>query len=80
MLCYAYDYDEYQEKRGLYFDVRKALQSNITDEEALIEELRKVIEQPDVYKQRTVRFRSDFVTEFGDASHKSLDIIYEAIK
>ena len=79
MLCFAYDYNEYKENRGLYFDVREALQSNITNEESLTEEVMGAISQPDLYRQRAERFRSKFVTEYGDASRKCLDIIFNAI-
>lgn len=78
MLCYAYDYQEYQDKRGLYFDVRDALKSNINNEEALVEELSKALSNPESFIPLTVSFRSKYVTEYGNASKASADIIYEA--
>ncbi len=80
MLCYAYDYQEYQDKRGLYFDIREALQSYIVDEDSLIEEVKNASLKPEEYKRRTVSFRSGFVTEYGDASRKCVDIIFNAIQ
>ena len=80
MLCYAYDYYEYLEKRGLYFDVREALCSYIVDEESLIAEIKKASNNAVVYNQYAVGFRDTFVTEFGNASNKGVDILYEAIK
>lgn len=80
MLCFAYDYQEYHEKRGLYFDVREALHSYIDDEESLISEIKKTSTETDIYIQRTNEFRNSFVTEYGNASHKCLDIVYDVIK
>ena len=79
MLCYAYDYQEYQDKRGLYFDVRDALRSNIDDDDALIEEICKALSNPESFIPVTVSFRSKYVTEYGNASKASADIIYEAV-
>ena len=79
MLCYAYDYQEYQDKRGLYFDVREALQSNLYDEETLIGEINRALANPESYKSRTDIFRSRFVTEYGNASSICADIIFETI-
>ena len=79
MLCYAYDYQEYQDKRGLYFDIREALQSYIVDEDSLIEEVKNASLKPEEYKRRAVLFRSGFVAEYGEASKKCVDIIYDAI-
>lgn len=76
MLCYAYDYDEYSEKRGMYFDIRKWIPS-ASDEESLLQ----LIENTDVTEisESTRKFQEMYVTEFGHASEKSLDIIYNSI-
>ena len=79
MLCYAYDYQEYQDKRGLYFDVREALASDIKDDDALIEEIGRALSDPESFVPVTVGFRSKYVTEYGNASKASADIIYESI-
>ena len=80
MLCYAYDYQEYQEKRGLYFDVRVSLDSFISNEDELINEVKRASLEPEEYVKRTVTFRTKYVTEYGDASRKCADIIYKAIQ
>lgn len=74
MFCYAYDYDEYTKNRGLYFDIRKELPS-ANDEESLL----KLIEQIDLKKASECAqiFQIRYVTEFGDATMKALDIIYK---
>lgn len=76
MLCYCYDYEKYAIKRGMYFDIREWLPS--ASEEI---ELLKLIKTTDVNEksEATKRFQKKYVTEFGSASQKSLDIIYEKI-
>jgi len=76
MLCYCYDYDKYSKKRGMYFDIREWIPS-ASDEEALLQ----LIENTDVTKvcESTKKFQEMYVTEFGHASEKSLNIIYNSI-
>jgi CDP-glycerol glycerophosphotransferase len=77
MLCFAYDYDKYAKERGMYFDIREWL-PNADNEDDLI----KLIRDTDTTKEcvATKKFQENFVTEYGSASKKSLDIIYDAIK
>lgn len=77
MLCYAYDYERYAKERGMYFDIRSYL-SNADNEEELL----KLIQTTDVTaeSEATRRFQEKYVTEYGNAAKKSLDIIYDAIK
>ncbi len=78
MLCYACDYDEYQQKRGLYFDIRSELAvNNNLSENDLINEIKCL--DYDFRKQVAINFRTKFVTEYGDATDKSLDIIHDLI-
>ena len=76
MLCYCYDYEKYAIKRGMYFDVREWLPS--ASEEL---ELLNLVKDSDVTVKSvaTKRFQERFVTEFGSASQKSVDIIYDGI-
>lgn len=79
MFCYAYDYDEYEAKRGMYFDIRKELRSPLAITETdLIEEIKDI--DFDYRNSITRRFKNKYVTEFGNASVKSLDIIYNLIE
>ena len=74
MLCYAYDYDIYAQKRGMYFDIREWLPSASSEEELL-----ELIKKTDVTKDSvaTIAFQKEFVTEYGNATRQALDIIYE---
>jgi len=74
MLCYCYDYEKYAEKRGVYFDIRRWLPSANGEEELL-----NVIYNIDttVKSEASIKFLRNYVTEFGQATEKSLDIIYE---
>lgn len=78
MLCYTYDFDEYHEKRGLYFDICKELSVNkdITESE-LIDEIKNL----DYRFRKTIarEFKAKYVTAYGTASKKSVDIIHELI-
>ncbi|MBQ6185624.1 MAG: CDP-glycerol glycerophosphotransferase family protein [Bacteroidales bacterium] len=79
MICYAYDYQEYQDKRGMYFDIREELHSYVEDEDTMIEEIKKALASPDAYVSNVDMFRSKYVTEYGYATEKTLDIIYDSI-
>lgn len=77
MLCFCYDYDRYAKNRGMYFDIREWL-PNADNEDELI----KLIQNTDTTKENaaTKRFQEHFVTEYGSAAKKSLDIIYDKIR
>lgn len=77
MLCFCYDYDQYAKERGMYFDIRDYL-PNADNEDDLI----KLIQNTDTTKENaaTKRFQEHFVTEYGSAAKKSLDIIYDKIR
>lgn len=78
MLCFAYDYQEYSEKRGLYFDIRKELRSESLDnEDSLINEILNL--DNSFRKNITKRFREKYVKEYGTATAKSVDLIYKNI-
>ena len=74
MLCYCYDYEKYAEKRGMYFDIREWLPSASSEEDLL-----NYISNTDttIKNDSTIRFQRKYVSEFGHATEKSLDIIYE---
>lgn len=79
MLCFAYDYDEYVAKRGLYFDIRKALDCMGMDtEDSIIEELISI----DVEKRKaiSIAFRDKYVSSFGNATKQSIDLIFKGIR
>lgn len=78
MLCYAYDYEEYQSKRGLYFDIRKELEMEINiSEDYILNEIKNL--DYEHRKMITIRFRKKFVTEFGNAAKKTSNLIYDLI-
>lgn len=74
MLCFAYDYEEYSQKRGLYFDIRKELScGNISNENQLLNAITHLDKEKAC--RQSCRFRDKYVTAYGDATQKSLDII-----
>ena len=75
MLCYAYDYDQYNETRGVYFDIRVELASeNLSDENILIETILKL--NWEERSRISIAFRKNYVESFGDATKKTLDYLY----
>ena len=78
MICFAYDFDRYNAERGLYFDIRKELSDNIIEnEDQLLEAILHLDYQASI--QRTVSFRNKYLTEYGHATAKCLDILAENI-
>ena len=78
MLCFAYDYDRYNAERGLYFDIRKELSDEIIDnEDQLLESILHLDYQKSI--QRTIAFRNEYVTEYGHATARCLDILAKNI-
>lgn len=79
MLCYTYDYDHYEAMRGMYFDIREALEmkGRCDNEEQIIHEIKTM----DSEKRCAVtqRFREKYVEAYGSATKKTLDIIQQAI-
>ena len=74
MLCFAYDYDKYSSKRGMYFDIRKKLEGNSENEDQLIEAIRNL--DTDKAVAITRRFRKEYVEKSGTASKQSVEIIW----
>lgn len=73
MLAYCYDYDLYKETRGLYFDIREALDSNFTNEDELIYEIASLKYDHRVAIARN--FKKRFIEHYGDASERCIKLI-----
>jgi CDP-glycerol glycerophosphotransferase len=71
--CYAYDYDEYNSKRGLYIDLKKELPNGICiTQEELLDQIKKC--EFDVQKMKTKKFKEKYV-ECGGNARKYVDKI-----
>lgn len=77
MVCFTFDYDEYAEKRGVYFDIREQLPYAENEDDLLC--LLSSLDEEKARKQ-TEMFRNKYVTAYGNASIQSLDIIAEELK
>ena len=78
MFCFAYDLEEYEEKRGLYLDLNEVLPCNVhSDEDSLLEDLKKVniIDA----SRRTKSFHDKFAPYAGHASKTIVDEISKRI-
>lgn len=73
---WTYDYEEYQKRRGLYFDIRQELPSS-GEEETVI----RMIRNHDWHKipSEVVEFQEKYETVFGQGTENSLNLIFENI-
>ena len=75
MLCYTYDYDQFENVRGLYFDIREELEmkGRCDTEEQVIHEIQTMD-----YEKRsaiTRRFLQKYVQAYGSATPQTLNVI-----
>lgn len=75
---FAYDYDVYNEKRGMYFDVRKALTGGDISEDELLVLIKYDDLDSNIKKVRN--FREKYVTEYGYATEETVNAIYSLLK
>lgn len=74
MLCYAYDLEEYTEKRGLYIDLAKELPCPIDkDESALIEHLENMDYME--YSEKSRLFHEKYSSHAGNATNAVINEI-----
>lgn len=79
MLCFAYDYNEYESKRGMYFDIRQEIGCmDLNTEDKVLSEITSMDRKMRVAIAQ--KFRDKYVTSYGKATELSLDLIYEGIK
>lgn len=76
IINYIYDYEEYNEKRGMLFDIREWLPYVRTSQE-LADAIKNL--DYDENLSSVAKFREKFVEEYGNAARKSVDYIYENI-
>lgn len=77
MIHFTYDYDLYNTERGMYFDIRKYI-SGADNEDELI----NIISELNYFGEieKTKKFRDKYVNYYGDATQKSVDCIYNALR
>lgn len=76
MLHFSYDYDKYEEKRGMYFDIRSYI-SGADNEDDLIGILNNLNYENEI--QKTVSFRNEYMNFYGNASKRTVDCIAKHI-
>ena len=77
IFIFAYDYKTYEEKRGMYFDVREELTGGEINEDELISLLKEFNVEENIKMVRS--FRSKYVTEYGHATEATVDAIYRLL-
>lgn len=76
MYCFAYDYAEYEQTRGLYFDIRKELPGGEMNEDEIIDLIKSEVDVMNIVRA----FKEKYVTEYGHATERAIDNIYEHIR
>lgn len=75
MFCFAYDYDEYAERRGLYTEAMAGLPSSIDEDEETL--LQDIVGMDYAKKcEDTIQFRDRFLPNVGNAG---VDVVDEII-
>ena len=78
MYCFAYDYEDYVSSRGMYIELKEELPCQIhRDEGTLIDDLLSLKSKREETVKKTAVFREKYVTEYGNASEKSCDIVQQ---
>lgn len=77
MFCFAYDYEEYEKSRGLYFDIRKELSGGMLLEDEFLKNLKNFDSEENRIIARN--FKNKYVTYYGNATEKSVDEIFKRI-
>lgn len=73
---WTYDYDEYQNRRGLYFDIRKELPSSGKEDE-VIDMVKNHNWDSDL--KEVILFQEKYETVYGEGTKNSIELIYENI-
>lgn len=77
MFHYTYDYEEYSNNRGLYFDIREELLGSSENEEELLNLIKHLNYDKSVENVRY--FRNKYVESYGSSTKISLDAIFKKI-
>lgn len=76
IFLWTYDYEEYQKKRGLYFDIRKELKYSASESE-IIEMI--LNHNWETIPTEVVKFQEKYETEFGSGTINSINDIWNSI-
>ena len=72
MLHFAYDYENYSSKRGMYFDIRDYVSGGMSEDEVI--ELIKTL-NIDKETAKTIAFRDKYVNYYGHAAQDAVNYI-----
>ena len=78
IFLWPYDYDKYNEIRGLYFDIRKELPWKESEKDLL--HMIKTANFEENVQKYVIPFRNKYATEYGKGTENSLNEIYNNIK
>lgn len=71
---YTYDYEEYKEKRGMYFELSEKLPDNCIDnEKKLLNRIKNINYEKE--EKKTIKFKKEFVEKYGNAKKYIDEII-----
>lgn len=74
---WTYDYEEYKKRRGLYIELKKELPCAETEQDII-----DMLDKHDWSEAatETIRLQKKYETEFGNATQKCLDLVYQNIQ
>lgn len=76
MIAFTYDFNEYMEYRGLYFDIRKYL-PNADKVNDLTSKIKKLLSGE--MKSGTISFKNEFVNYYGDATNLAIKMLEDIL-
>lgn len=81
MICFAYDYEIYKEKRGMYIEIKEELPCRICySEEEVLLDIREAFQNYEVRSKETEKFQKKYVTECGYAAEKFCDFLIKKLE
>lgn len=76
IICFAYDYDEYKESRGVYFDLKKEMGSGFVENEIdLISKIKTM--DYDFESKESKLLKEKRVTYGGNATNTCIDLLFK---
>lgn len=78
MFCFAYDYSEYTQTRGVYLNICDELSGGEINEDTLLKLIKNVDVEAEVKKAR--RFCQKYISASGNATQETIEYIYQHIR
>ena len=77
VFCFAYDLEEYSNKRGLYLDIENSLPCRVDKNED--ELLCSILDETNWSTEKVKRFKNEFAPNAGNACNSVIDAVIKRI-